>query len=75
MMNRNAIIYSDAYAIIRQDGLLGSKYIEIQSGDSYNPILPPGSTLLLPNKAPVAIDELLHTFKDIAINVQEVTHS
>lgn len=75
MMNRNSIIYSDAYAIIRQDGLLGSKYVEINSGDSYNPILPPGSTLLIPNRSPVAIDEILHTFKDIALNVQEVTCS
>jgi phospholipid/cholesterol/gamma-HCH transport system substrate-binding protein len=75
MMNRNSIIYSDAYAIVRQDGLLGSKYIEINSGDAYNPVLPPGSTLLIPNRSPVAIDEILHSFKDIAANVQEVTHS
>jgi phospholipid/cholesterol/gamma-HCH transport system substrate-binding protein len=75
MMNRTSIIYSDGFATVRQDGLLGSKYIEINPGDPLNPILPPGSTLLIPNKSPVAIDEILLTFKEIAINVQEVTES
>jgi phospholipid/cholesterol/gamma-HCH transport system substrate-binding protein len=73
MLDRNSIIYSDASAIIRQDGLLGTKYIEINPGDALNPILPPGSTLLFPNKPPVAIDEILSAFKEIALNVQEVT--
>jgi len=75
MVDRNSIIYSDAFATIRQDGLLGTKYIEINPGDSINPILPPGSTLIFPNKPPVEIDEILFAFKEIALNVQEVTTS
>lgn len=75
MVDRNSILYSDSFATIRQDGLLGTKYIEITPGDSMNPILPPGSTLVFPNKVPVAIDELLFSFKEIANNVQEVTAS
>ncbi len=75
MIDRNSILYSDAFATIRQDGLLGTKYIEITQGDSMNPILPPGSTLIFTNKSPVAIDEILSSFKEIADNVQEVTNS
>jgi phospholipid/cholesterol/gamma-HCH transport system substrate-binding protein len=75
MLDRNSIIYSDAFATVRQDGLLGTKYIEINPGDSLNPMLPPGSTLLFPSKPPTSIDELLFAFKEIASNVQEVTSS
>jgi phospholipid/cholesterol/gamma-HCH transport system substrate-binding protein len=75
MLDRNSIIYSDAFATIRQDGLLGSKYIEISPGDSLNPILPPGSTLVFPNKPSVSIDEILSAFQEIACNVKEVTSS
>ena len=75
MVDRKSFIYSDSYAIIRQDGLLGTKYIEINPGNALNPILPPGSTLMIPNQSPVAIDELLSSFKEIANNVQEVTNA
>ena len=75
MIDRNSILFSDAFAAIRQDGILGTKYIEITQGDNMNPILPPGSTLIFQNKSPVAIDELLFSFKEIANNVQEVTNA
>lgn len=75
MIDRNSILYANAHGVIRQNGLLGSKYIEIISGDSSYPLLPPGSTLMEPNKPNVSIDEILVTFKEIADNVNSVTAS
>ncbi len=75
MINRDSIIYSNGHAIIRQDGLLGNKYVEIIPGDQIFPILLPGSSLTQPNKPIVAIDELLSTFKEIADNVNKLSSS
>jgi len=73
MVNRNYQLRSDAYAIVRQDGLLGVKYLEIMPGDPLLPSLKSGDTLGTPGKAPVSIDDLLQQFKNIATNVDEIT--
>ncbi len=75
MIDRNSILYANAHGIIRQNGLLGSKYVEIIPGDATYPLLPAGSTLMQPNKPNVSIDELLVTFKEIADNVNSVSAS
>jgi phospholipid/cholesterol/gamma-HCH transport system substrate-binding protein len=75
MIDRNSIIYSNAHSSIRQNGLLGTKYVEVFPGDPEHPILPAGSTLMQPNKPAVAIDEILSVFKEIADNVNDVTQS
>ena len=75
MIDRNSIIYANAYAVIRQNGLLGTKYIEIIPGDPIYSVLPSGSTLMQPNKPSVSIDELISTVKEIADNVNSVTMS
>lgn len=68
-------LYEDAHAIIRQDGLLGPKYLELVPGSPLLSTLPEGAVLGKPNIAPVDIDELLHTFKKIANNVESVSTS
>lgn len=66
---------ADAYAIVRQDGLLGVKYLEIIPGDPLAPPLKYGAPLGKPGVAPVGVDDLLHQFKMIATNVEEITTS
>lgn len=66
---------SDAHAIVRQEGLLGPKYLEIVTGDPTLPAISPGGTLSKPSVEPVAIDDLLQKVKRIASNVAEVTDS
>ncbi len=73
MVNKNYQLRSDAYAVVRQDGLLGVKYLEITPGDPLLPSLESGQALGNPGKAPVSIDELLQQFKKIATNVDEIT--
>ncbi len=73
MVNKHYQLRSDAYAVVRQDGLLGVKYLEITPGDPLLPTLKGGQALGTPGKAPVSIDELLQQFKKIAGNVDEIT--
>lgn len=72
-INKDYIIRSDAYAVVRQDGLLGVKYLELVPGDPLSQPLQAGQPLGNPGKAPVSIDDLLHQFKGIANNVEDVT--
>ncbi len=73
MVNKHYQLRSDAYAVVRQDGLLGVKYLEVTPGDPLLPILKGGQALGTPGKAPVSIDELLQQFKKIAGNVDDIT--
>lgn len=75
MIHKKYVLYENAYAIIRQDGLLGARYIEVEPGDKTVRALPAGSTLDKPGKPPVHIDELMRRTKRIAINIEEVTDS
>lgn len=68
-------LYNDAYGIIRQDGLLGSKYLEIIPGDPLLSTVKPGGILMKPSKEPVAIDNILSEFQSIAHNLHEITNS
>ncbi len=75
MILKEYALYQDAYAIVRQDGLLGPKYIEVIPGDPLLSHIQPGEALGKPSTEPVSIDELMQQFKNIAENVQEVTES
>ena len=75
MILKEYSLYSDAYAMVRQDGLLGPKYIEIVPGDPLLRRLSSGDPLGKPSTEPVSIDELLQQFKKIASNVDEITTS
>ena len=68
-------IYSDAYGLIRQDGLLGTKYVELVPGDPHMPRIKPGGILMRPSKDPVAVDVMLGELRDIAKNISEVSIS
>jgi len=68
-------LYNDAHAVVRQDGLLGTKFIEVVPGDPHLRRLEPGQALSKPSVAPVNVDEILQQVKDIASNVEDVTTS
>lgn len=75
MILKNYSLYKDAHAIVRQDGLLGPKYIEVVTGDPLLPRLDSDASLGEPSVEPVSIDELLHSFKKITSHVEEITES
>ena len=65
----------NAFARISQEGLIGTKTIEIDPGDSSSGYLVPGSTLPMPGRAPTTVSGLLEHFKDITNNVGDLTLS
>lgn len=75
MIQKKYILHADAYAIVRQEGLLGTKYLEVIPGDPWLPDLQPGQALGKPCRAPVSVDEILYKVQSIATNVEDVTDS
>jgi len=66
---------SDAYSTVRQDGLLGVKYLEVTPGNPLAPPLLANQPLGKPGVSPASIDDLLHQFKSIATHVEDITGS
>src|SRR3989338_1618838 len=75
MINEKYRLYDNAYAIVRQEGLIGTKYLEVVPGDPLLPYLSPGSALAKTCRDSVSIDELLHKFNNIASHVEQITES
>ncbi|KKP36052.1 MAG: Mammalian cell entry related domain protein [candidate division TM6 bacterium GW2011_GWF2_32_72] len=73
MIKKGYVLHKDAYATIKQDGLLGTKYIEVCPGDPLLPKLDRGATLTRPSVSQVSFDDALQNFKKIVDNVEEVT--
>jgi phospholipid/cholesterol/gamma-HCH transport system substrate-binding protein len=68
-------LYADASAVVRQEGLLGTKYLEINPGDPLLPPLLPDHAMGRPGKEMASVDDILHRVKGIASNVDEITGS
>lgn len=75
MVRKEYNLHNNAYAIVRQEGLLGAKCLEIIPGDPLLPLLESGSALSNPGRSPVSMDEILYQVKNITQNVQAVTDS
>jgi phospholipid/cholesterol/gamma-HCH transport system substrate-binding protein len=75
MINNKCCMRQDAYAVIRQDGLLGARYVDLVSGSPNQPILSPGSTLQQPGESVVSVESLMGQLKQITGNVLQVTDS
>ena len=65
----------NAYATVQQEGLIGTKHIDIEPGDITTGALPPGSILAMPGRPPTSVGDLLEQFKEIATGVQSVVES
>ncbi|MGZ6255187.1 MAG: MlaD family protein [Candidatus Chromulinivorax sp.] len=75
MVHEKYHLYDNAYAVVRQEGLLGTKYLEVIPGDPLLPHLTPGSMLAKSGRDAVSIDELLYKFNAIASHVEQITDS
>lgn len=75
MINKDYILYADARALVRQDGLLGTKYLEVIPGDPDLPELCPDQFLQGPLKQQASMDEILTSVGTIAHNVEMVSAS
>lgn len=66
-------VYTDGQAVIRQEGLVGPKFLEILPGQPAYGLLRPGQALTRLSQESASLDELLHTFRRIATNVEDVS--
>src|SRR5262249_6259065 len=73
MVHKQYRLYENACGMVKQDGLLGPKYIELIPGDPGLSKLEPGVMLKEPSQEPVSIDGLLREFRTIAHNVKDVS--
>jgi phospholipid/cholesterol/gamma-HCH transport system substrate-binding protein len=74
-IQKNIKLAKNAYAMIHQDGLIGTKNLEIDPGDPSTGFLLPGGTLSMPGRTPASVGELLDQFRDIATTIQDITAS
>jgi len=75
MVNKKYRLTENAHAIVRQEGLLGTKYLEISPGDPALPELKSDSPLARPGRSPVSVDDILYKMQEIATNVEDITDS
>jgi phospholipid/cholesterol/gamma-HCH transport system substrate-binding protein len=75
MILRDYVLYSNAYAVIRQEGMLGLKFLELTTGDPHNPALKPGESLAQQQRQFVSLDEMIHSFQKVAESVQHLSSS
>ena len=75
LVNKKNKLAKNAVAMVRQESLLGNKFLEIDPGDSSTGYLIPGSALSLPSQAPASVSDLLNKFNDIASSLKSVATS
>src|SRR5579863_4070513 len=75
MVSASYPLYQNAYTLVRQDGLLGPKYVDLMPGDPFLRKLQEGEALQKSGAEPVDLDDLFREFKEIATNVREVSSS
>ncbi len=69
-INRNVVLYSDAQASISSMGLLGEKYLDIETG-SKPPVLKDGQTITHV-VASVSVDDLMRKLSDLSGSLTKV---
>lgn len=72
-LKRNFVLYCDARAQIRQEGLLGNKYLKIFPGNPKTGIITSGGNLTNKVESLISIEHLIKKIDNIATNMQEFT--
>ena len=75
MIHCDYILHGDACAVVRQDGLLGTKYLEIIPGNPATGRLAPGSVLATPHEQSCSLEDLAQKVQHISSNIEDVTAS
>lgn len=75
MVSKDYTLHEDAYAVVRQDGLLGVKFLELVPGDPLSPKLTYGAALGKSGTPGAAVDDIMHQFNIVARNLNDITQS
>lgn len=73
MILKEYILHPDGIAIVRQEGLLGTKYLELVPGNPLGPSLLQGQPLSMQTSRSATMDELMVDFQRIANNLEQVS--
>lgn len=68
-------LHDDAYVTIRQEGIIGTKYLEIVPGSPQRPVLTAGACLPRPGESIVSMDNLMQQCRTIADRVTSIAGS
>ncbi len=63
-------LYNNATAVIRQEGMLGVKFLELNPGDPASGKVPPGGSLPFQSRQFVGMDEIFYSFQQIYKQVE-----
>ncbi len=75
MILRDYTLYKNAYAIVRQEGMLGLKFLELVTGDPLEQPLNMGDTISYQARQFMSMDEILYSFAKVSQSVQELAVS
>lgn len=75
MLLGSFVLHTDAYGIVRQDGLLGTKFVEIIPGTPELPVISAGEVLAKPAKETPSIDRILSEVQSVAKSLSSVSVS
>lgn len=73
MVDHRYQVYANGVAEIHQEGLLGSKYVDLAPGSASSGRLTAGAYLSLKGQSPPNIEDLMQRFGKIAENIEEVS--
>lgn len=75
MVSKEYVLHEDAYAVVRQDGLLGVKFLEVVPGDPLSPKLSYGAAFGKTGTPGAAVDDIMQQFRMVATNLNDITQS
>jgi phospholipid/cholesterol/gamma-HCH transport system substrate-binding protein len=74
MITAECTLHEGACAAVRQEDLLGTKYVDLMPGDPSRPLLKPGSEMVCGEQTP-SFDTMLSKVKTVASHVENLTAS
>jgi phospholipid/cholesterol/gamma-HCH transport system substrate-binding protein len=68
-------LHADARAFVRQEGLLGAKFLEVVQGSSSEPLIPHGGTFAYQMRQFVGLDEIFYIFQKLGSQIEQLSAS
>lgn len=72
-VQKDYCLHTDAVGEIRQEGLVGAKYLELLPGTSPYPKMESNGTLIREGRPAVSLESVLSRFESIAQNIEDVS--
>lgn len=75
MVLKQYVLHSNAYGVVRQDGMLGTKFVELAPGDAHLPAIQAGSVLTQPERPPASLDDVVQHVDQTVSQVNDISSS